>query len=202
MTLATLPAADLLIRPPSSRERLLDAAVALFCRDGYTAVSVEDLACVAGVSRMTFYRQFAGKAALAAELFEHNWAQATPRLTAIATADFYDRAVVRRWIADLFAADDASRRLLRVFLQASIEGDFAETGHRRIETLIADLGRGIPAFAADRHDPAQRRRWLEAWLLLYELLDQSNHAALHSGVATDPLVIDILADRFTAFVTR
>jgi len=31
-------------------------------------------------------------------------------------------------------------------------------------------------------------------------LDLSNHAALDSGIATDPLVIEILTDRFLAFV--
>ena len=37
--------------------------------------------------------------------------------------------------------------------------------------------------------------------MIYEILDQSNHAALDSGVAADPLVIDILSDRFLHFVT-
>jgi hypothetical protein len=31
-------------------------------------------------------------------------------------------------------------------------------------------------------------------------MDQSNHAALDSGIATDPLVIEIPTDRFPAFV--
>jgi hypothetical protein len=37
-------------------------------------------------------------------------------------------------------------------------------------------------------------------LLLYEILDLSNHAALDSGIATNPLAIEILTDRFLAFV--
>lgn len=185
------------------RERLLAAAVERFCEDGYAAVSVEDIAAAAGVSRMTFYRHFAGKAALAVELYARETQGAMPRIAAIAGDAFHDRAVVRRWMADLFTADQASRVLLRVFLQASVDDPlFAEAGHRSIAAIIVELGRGIPAFALDPDDPAQRRRWLEAWLLIYELLDQSNHAALHSGVATDPLMLDILADRFTAFIGR
>jgi hypothetical protein len=38
------------------------------------------------------------------------------------------------------------------------------------------------------------------WLLIYEVLDQGNHAARESGVATDPLMTNILADRFLGFV--
>jgi hypothetical protein len=40
---------------------------------------------------------------------------------------------------------------------------------------------------------------LEAWLLIYEILDQSNHAARGAGVSADPLIIDILTDRFLRF---
>jgi AcrR family transcriptional regulator len=187
-------------RKQGSRESLLAAATEAFCGAGYFAVSVEDIASAAGVSRMTFYRHFSGKAALASELFRLNARDSMPRLLAIGERNFRDRDVVERWIADLFAADRASRQLLQVFIQANVEGDeFAETGHSFIADIIAGLGKRIDAFAID---PADRRKWLEAWLLVYEILDQSNHAARESGVATDPLVAGILADRFVAFIAR
>lgn len=188
-------------RRADSRERLLAAATDAFCAQGYFAVAVEDIASAAGVSRMTFYRHFGGKAAVAAALFEYNAAASLPGLLAIGTRDWHDRDVVRGWIADLFAGDRDRRRLLRVFAQANVdEGGFAEAGHSFITDLIAALGAMIPAFAVDRTVPDERRRWVEAWLLLYELFDLSNHAARETGVATDPLVIDLLADRFLRFV--
>lgn len=188
-------------RTGDGRQRLLAAATRLFCDAAYFSVSVEDIAAAAGVSRMTFYRHFAGKAALAGELFEGAAERAMPRLLALRDAPVLDAATVRGWIAGLFAADRASRSLLRAFIQASAEdAAFTASAQALVGQLIAGLGAGIPAFALDPADPAQHRRWLEAWLLLYELLDQSNHAALRSGVAADPLVIDILADRFLAFV--
>ena len=49
--------------------RLLAAAMAQFGARGYLAVSVDDIATAAGVSRVTFYRHFSGKEALAVELF-------------------------------------------------------------------------------------------------------------------------------------
>ncbi len=187
-------------RKQGSRESLLTAATEAFCAAGYFAVSVEDIATAAGVSRMTFYRHFSGKAALASELFRLNAQDSMPLLLAICHRDFRNRDVIEHWISDLFAADRASRQLLQVFIQANVEGDeFAETGHSFIADIVAGLGQRIAAFAID---PVDRRKWLEAWLLIYEILDQSNHAARESGVATDPLVAGILADRFLAFVTR
>ena len=188
-------------RKADSCERLLDAAAAAFCARGYLAVSVDDIASAAGVSRMTFYRHFSGKPALASELFRRSAEAAMPQLLSIGGRDYRDRRVVRAWIGELFADDRARGRLLRVFTQAIVDGpEFTEDAHAFMARVIAELGRTIPAFALDRDQPGQRRRWVEAWLLLYELFDQSNHAARGLGVATDPLTIEILADRFAAFV--
>ena len=44
-----------------------------------------------------------------------------------------------------------------------------------------------------------RRRGLEAWLMIYEILDQSSHAACGAGIAAEAEVVAILADRFVAF---
>ena len=182
-----------------SRERLLAAAAASFCANGYFAVSVEDIATKAGVSRMTFYRHFAGKAALAIALFEQNVANWMPRYLAITDHPTLDRAIVQSWLEDLFEADRESGQLLRVFIQANVaESGFTEAAHSLLSTLVAELGAHIPAFALDPQ--ADRKRWLEAWLLIYEILDQSNHAARGAGVSTDPLIIEILADRFLQFV--
>ena len=185
-------------RKPGSRERLLAAAAEAFCRSGYFTVSVEDIAKEAGVSRMTFYRHFNSKAALALDLFRQNVERGLPRFVSIISSDYGDRATVERWIAGVFDADRRSGQLLRVFIQANAgEPDFTHSAQDLIGNLIAELGKGIPAFAIDRE--TERRRWLEAWLLIYEILDQSNHAARGAGIAAEPEVIVILADRFVAF---
>lgn len=189
-------------RKEDSRERLLAAATEAFCAEGYLGVSVEDLASAAGVSRVTFYRHFASKTALAVELFRQAAGAAMPRFLAVGGVDGRDPRAVRAWIAELFAADRLNRRLLRVFTQAAgAEPGFTEQAQELIGEIIAKLGKRSPAFALSPEAPADRRRWLEAWLLIYEILDQSNHAALESGVASDPLVIDILTTRFVAFTS-
>jgi AcrR family transcriptional regulator len=190
-------------RKSDSRESLLVAATSAFCSSGYFAVSVEDIAAAAGVSRMTFYRHFRDKAAIASELFRENAEAALPRMVAIAARDFCSLEVVTHWVASLFAADRASRQLLRAFIQANVDdGDFTENAHGFISDIIGGLGRTIPAFAADSATPSGRKQWLEAWLLIYEILDQSNHAARGAGIAADPLIIDILSERFLGFVSR
>jgi AcrR family transcriptional regulator len=188
-------------RKQDSRERLLAAGLTKFCEDGYISVSVEDIASVAEVSRVTFYRHFSGKADLAIELFTRAAAAAMPSLLRIGRSEFRHRTVVADWIAALFAADRANGRLLRVFTHATIdETSFTQRAQELISELILRLGATIPAFNVHPDRSEERRKWLEAWLLLYEILDQSNHAALNSGVAADPLVIEILTDRFLDFV--
>jgi len=188
-------------RKADSRERLLTAAVEQFSRAGYAPVSVDDVASAAGVSRMTFYRHFRGKADLATALFDRNVGEAGPDLLRVREIDWRSRSAVRGWLESLFAVDHANRLLLRVFVEAAaVEPDFTRQAHAQISAWIGDLGEAIPAFALDASSARDRRRWLEAWLLVYEILDQSNHAALDSGIASDPLMLDILADRFLAFV--
>jgi AcrR family transcriptional regulator len=188
-------------RKADSRERLLAAAVEQFGRSGYSPVSVDDIASAAGVSRMTFYRHFRGKVDLATALFDRNVGEAGPDLLRVREIDWRSRGAVHGWLESLFAVDHANRMLLRVFVEAAaVEPDFTRQAHAQIDAWIGDLGEAIPAFALDASTARDRRRWLEAWLLVYEILDQSNHAALDSGIGSDPLMLDILADRFLAFV--
>lgn len=55
---------------PSTRHRVLDAALDQVGRRGLAELSMDDLAAAAGVSRATLYRLFPGKSALFRELIE------------------------------------------------------------------------------------------------------------------------------------
>lgn len=55
---------------PDARDRVLEAAVAMIGASGLAALSMDDLADRAGVSRATLYRLFPGKAALFAAVVE------------------------------------------------------------------------------------------------------------------------------------
>src|SRR3712207_5341683 len=47
--------------PDGARQRLQDAALALFAERGYAAATVDDIAARAGVSQRTFFRHFRDK---------------------------------------------------------------------------------------------------------------------------------------------
>lgn len=189
------------LRKKGSREKLLAAAIKLFCQDGYGAVSIEHITAEAGVSRITYYRHFPTKAAVALELFDQAAAEGTPRMLAIGLLDYADRATVVQWLSDFFAADRDVAGILRVLSQANVEDvDFSKQMQPLIGELILGLGQMIPAFRFDHDTPAGQHRWVKAWLLVYTILDQSNHAATRSGIASNPFMIEILADSFLDFV--
>ena len=189
-------------RKRTSRENLLVAAAKLFCRDGYAAISVEDITAEAGVSRITYYRHFPTKAAMAMELFNRAAGEAAPHMVAIGAQDYRDRATVVAWITDFFAVNREMRGILRVLNQANVEETgFSEQVRPYISDLIAALGKTIPAFDVTPDRSIDQRRWVKGWLLIYTILDQSNHAATTSGPASNPMMIEVLADDFLDFVT-
>ena len=62
---------------------MVDAARALFLRSGIEAMTVDDVIATAGVSRATYYRNFAGRDALLAAVFS----QESERIASGGTAD-------------------------------------------------------------------------------------------------------------------
>lgn len=184
-------------RKRNSRENILAAAIKLFCRDGYASVSIEDITAEAGVSRITYYRHFPSKSAIVLELFHRAAAEGAPLLLAVEAIDYRDRGAVMRWLTEFFAGDRDVQGVLRVLSQANVEeSDFNKQVQPFISEMIRALGKTIPAFDLE----PDQRQWVKAWLLIYTILDQSNHAATHSGVAANPLMIEVLADSFLDFV--
>ena len=190
-------------RKRSSRENLLLAATELFCRKGYAAVSVEDIATQAGVSRVTYYRHFPSKTAVALELFQRAAEIAAPHMLAIGARDFRDRVTVVDWLRDFFDLNRGMRGILRVLVQANVEeADFSQAVRPYVFEMIGALGRSIPAFNVGKDDPDGGGHWVKAWLIIYTILDQSNHAATSEGVAANPMMIEVLADYFLDFVNK
>ena len=188
-------------RKQTSREALLIAATDLFCQKGYAVVSVEDITNAAGVSRVTFYRHFPTKTAVALELFERATEVAAPCMLSIGARNYRDRATVQAWLTEFFALNFGMKGILRVLVQANVEeADFSLQVRPYIYEIVDALGLAIPAFAVDRDDPRDQRRWVRAWLLIYTILDQSNHAATTQGVGAHPMMIEVLADNFLDFV--
>jgi TetR/AcrR family acrAB operon transcriptional repressor len=68
----------------ATREAVLDAALAVFGRQGYAATTLSDIGRAANVSRGAVYWHFGGKAMLYAALVAERFGQATAAITAAA----------------------------------------------------------------------------------------------------------------------
>ena len=86
--------------PTNGPERLIAAALELFYRHGFTAVGIDQVISLAGVTKTTFYKHFEGKDDLmvAAVQRRHEW-----------ESQAWSRAV------QSIAGDDPARQLLAVF---------------------------------------------------------------------------------------
>jgi AcrR family transcriptional regulator len=86
--------------PPGARDRILDAAYDLFSQHGIRGVGIDAIVARSGVARMTLYRHFSSKQALALaylEQREQRWTQ-----------EWLEQEVMRR-------SDDPAERLLAIF---------------------------------------------------------------------------------------
>jgi len=138
--------ADVVAR--NQRERLIAAMAEVCAERGYALASVAEVAKRAGVSSVTFYKQFAGKRdcmlashrQLLGRLLEE-----VDRVVEEESAAERERAVIRAGLA-LFAADPPSARLLTVeILAAGPEG--VERHEAMVRVLAERLGAGWVATA-------------------------------------------------------
>lgn len=77
------------LKGPNGRTRLLDAAITLMRKQGYTATSVDELCAAAGVTKGAFFHHFPSKEALGAEA-AHRWSETTGAM--FASAAYHQRA--------------------------------------------------------------------------------------------------------------
>lgn len=94
------------LTPASRREALLAAAVPLFAARGYQAVSVEDIGAALGLSRLSVYRHFPGKADLLVAAL-HRGSEAK-------------WAALARDLARSSTAREALPRLLRTYAESAL----------------------------------------------------------------------------------
>lgn len=70
--------------PPTTRERILRAAAALFREEGFNRASMRDLADRVGLHKSSLYHHFPSKQSLLLEILETTVARATPKVREIA----------------------------------------------------------------------------------------------------------------------
>jgi TetR/AcrR family transcriptional repressor of mexJK operon len=172
----------------AKREAILEAAKALFVQLGFDAVSMDQIAAAAGVSKLTVYSHFGDKESLFAAAVESHCASGMPAslfedcpgvpvrecLTAVATA-FY--AMVSSPEAVAGHRILCSPQLTRT----SLPGMFWESGPRRVqEAFAALLDARVGAGELDVPDTAL------AASQFFTLLKGEPHARLVFGCESEP----------------
>ncbi|MFN3708539.1 TetR/AcrR family transcriptional regulator [Microcella sp.] len=160
--------------PEDTRERLVDAAIALFTEHGYPATTIDQIADRAGVSARTFFRHFGDKEEV---LFADDDALLPLLLTTIATADSDNlrdaETLMHHALGSLADAMEPGRATLAA-RQRIVDSDVALSGRElakqaRWQSAVADalIDRGFHTDDADVLAAigfALFRRALHAWL--------------------------------------
>lgn len=126
------------------RERLLDAALALFAERGYSATPIETLCATARVATRHFYEQFDGREALLRALFDDIFEHASREISAALSGDSKD---LDARVSDAIRAGMhyllADPRRARVFCLESVGVSREMETHRRARLHeIAEFIRG------------------------------------------------------------
>jgi AcrR family transcriptional regulator len=127
-----------------SRERILDAALALFARHGFQRASMIDVARAAGVSRPALYLHFAGKP----ELFAAVAGKVRDDALRAGAGAWREEAELAANLAAAFTAKDLP--LFRLLKASGVGEDLMGADRNLTRAIGADLDAGFAAQLAAR----------------------------------------------------
>ena len=131
---------------PGARDRILEAAVALVGEHGLAALSMDDLATRAGVSRATLYRLFPGKPTLLTSLVRtYSPMEPVSRLVAQMKdepPEILMPAIARTVYRTVYGSGETRVGLLRaVFFEvSSLSPDAEDSVREALETIVGSVG--------------------------------------------------------------
>jgi len=186
-------------RKENNLGNLRESAERLLRERGYVAVSVDDIARGAGVTRRTFYKHFDGKLEIAMDIFVRQMEKSKRIWGSIAETDFHDPDEVLAWIhrlIDYYNGNPITRMMLEI-------GVFEPQSTERLQSvapiIMAELGKAIPAFTF-AGAPGEEQRWAEGWMLVMEIMNHTYMLAAGFSLVEPGLVAQLLARKFHAFV--
>ena len=133
--------------PPTSRDKILDVAEALFARRGFEGVGMREVAEAAGLGKSSLFHHFRSKAQLYLAVLERVLARIEERLAPVLASTANPSEKLPRWtdaLVDALAEHAAAARLL---LRALFEDDAfdaeawpeGQDAERRIETILSGI---------------------------------------------------------------
>lgn len=133
--------------PPSSREKILDVAEALFARRGFAGVGLREVAEAAGLQKSSLFHHFRGKAQLYYEVLLRVLARIELRLDPVLRSAAPPPEKLDRWVdglVDALAEHPATARLLlRGLFEDDDVGDDAAPEAEAAEAVLGALLQGI-----------------------------------------------------------
>ncbi len=195
-----------------TKEKILNAALERFAREGYAAASMRDIAAQLGITKGALYRHYSSKRAILEEIVgrmerrdrEEARAHGMPEAALSDASEDYGRAapedvrayaleMFRYWTEDPFAA--AFRRMLTLERyrdpeMAALYAQYLSTGPLG---YMEDLFREMMEAGCLRRGDAKRMA-LEFYGPMYLLMD----AALEGGTETPAAELEKCIDRFFA----
>lgn len=162
------------VRTEHQRERILDAATAVFAERGYQGTTIDDIVAVAKVGVGSFYELFDGKPGCFVQAYERIVADARKRISAAvpAEAEWPQQACAAlRALLALIEAEPVRAKVALVEVQTA--GPEALTRHEEtVDSVIPLLARGRAANPALAELPSQLEEAIVgglAWLLQQRL---------------------------------
>lgn len=173
----------------STRERLLQAALTLFARDGYSQVGVRAIAAEAGVATGLLYSHFAGKEELLRAIFEQSMADVAQSFALADAASPPARleALVRGSVQIVRAHLEFWRLGYATRSQPSVVSALAPSLQRWSETIVDTLRRYLAESGSPDPDT-------DAFALFAQIDGMCQHFALDP----DRYPIDAIAERVIA----
>lgn len=175
-------------RVRGTRERFLEAALAVFRERGYRDTTVQDILTEAGGGRATFYAHFSGKSDVAAQLFEACLPGAQAHYAELASAPSLTYAYVRERMVKSLGFWSANRVIMEA-LNAAMTDDPA-VAERHYQWNVE----AVEALTRDWEDSRRAEGRLRAILLVLQW-ERFCYHWLIQGVPQDrELVLDVIAD--------
>lgn len=125
------------------RQRLFEAALALFRTQGVAATTIRQIAAAAGTGVGTFFNYFAGKEAVLAEIGRIRQERIEARLSAPALVDASARARVEEVLRALVAGMEEEPELARAIIQAAMASPDLFHGERARFVALTELLAGV-----------------------------------------------------------
>lgn len=177
-------------RSQKARQAILDAATALLIEHGVDAVSMDELAELAGVSKATVYRWWPSKHVLALDVLMADWDASEPRLRHTGSLRGDLRALLRAWVRCL-SARPYGAVVAALAAEARLNAEFGELWRERFVRIRREPARAVLLRAIDRGELARRT---DVELVLDLLYGSLYHRLLHGHAPLNDRTAEAVVD--------